>query len=324
MTDLIAFHGSSKLKRQCIQRIEKYRDSRSLNPVMLATWEPEHSLCTPMGALMESADLERFESVTGVPSQLAWLYQALVATSVVSVPNPAFKETLHMAQPVFVLPAAIEKQWTAWLEVMEPGSRVPDLFAHVLAGILRGLLSPDHPVAPLPSGVRTQISAVAQLFEAEAHGQTIAAQQWAAERKTCVEMTDAMAVGDQESEFVRPITQFLEAVCWPWMGDYAEPLQSIRSLAHGVTAVLATRLSTPADREVIAGQGRAMAQYMAEAQKNPKFDPQAFFKESSELAVFWGFEFQQTLANQQLQTTPMVGGRMLESLVECISKHQSK
>ena len=324
MSDLISFHGNSALKKQCIERIEKYRDSRWLNPVMMATWEPEHSMCTPMGALVESADLNDFESVTGIPSGLALFHQALVGVAAVSIPNQAFKETLHNAPPVFVLPDAIKEHWTAWLEAMEVGGKVPDLFARALTWIMRDLLSADHPVAPLPSSVRTQISTVVQLFESELDAQVVTGQQWTAARKRCVEMTDAAAVGDGQSAFVRPIAEFLESVCWSWSGDYEEPLQSLRSLAYGVTGVLAEQLLSPADREVIAGQRRAMDQYMVEAQKDPKFDPHAFFQQSEELKVYWGFEFQSVLANQKLQTTPLVGGRMLAGLVECIERYQSK
>jgi hypothetical protein len=67
-----------------------------------------------------------------------------------------------------------------------------------------------------------------------------------------------------------------------------------------------------------------MAQYMAEAQKDPKFDPNVFFGASKDLKIFWGLEFQEVLANQKLQTTPLVGGRMLTGLVECIKKYQTK
>ena len=324
MSDLISFHGNPALKKQCIERIEKYRDSRWLNPVMLATWEPDHSMCTPMGALLESADLASFESVTGIPNQLALLYQALVGVCVVSIPNEAFKQSLHTAPPVFVLPDVIKEHWTVWLEAIEVGGKVPDLFGQVVVWILRDLLSADHPVAPLPSDIRARISAVLQLFEAEAGGQAVTAQQWAAERKACVEMTDTMAVADEPTGFVAPIAEFLESVCWSWAGDYAEPTISLRSLGHQVTGKLASQLSSPDDLEILAGQERAMKQYMDEATKNPKFDPHAFFAQSKELAAFWGFEFQQVRANHQLQTTPLVGGRMLTGLLECIKKYQTK
>ncbi|HSV36722.1 MAG TPA: hypothetical protein VLI46_14265, partial [Ramlibacter sp.] len=64
MSDLIAFHGSSALKKQCIERIEKYRDAGSLNPFINVAWMPEHSMCTPLGALLESADVDKFEPAT--------------------------------------------------------------------------------------------------------------------------------------------------------------------------------------------------------------------------------------------------------------------
>ena len=324
MFALISFNGNPVLKKQCIERIEKYRDSQWLNPVMHAVWEPEHKMCTPMGALLESADVDKFEAVTGISRQLALLYQALVGVSVVSVPNKAFAETLHNAMPIFVLPDPIKKQWTAWLQAIEVGAGVPDLFAHVMVWILRDLMSADHPIAPLPAIFQTQFSAVLKLFEDEAAGKTVTAQQWAVPRKACVEITDAMAIKGHQWPFAQTTTEFLESICWSWSGDYTEPLQSLRSLASGIAGVLADQLLSPADHKVIAGQRAAMEQYMVEAQKDPKFDPNVYFEQSKGLKTYWGFEFQQVLAERQLQITPLVGGRMLVGLVECIKKNQTK
>jgi hypothetical protein len=318
MSALISFNGNPALKMQCIERIEKYRDSQWLNPVMHAVWEPEHKMCTPMGALLESADVDKFEAVTGISCQLAFLYQSLVGVSVVSVPNKAFAGELHKALPLFVLPEAILEHWTAWLDVIDVGGKVPDLFAH-------DLLSSDHPVAPLSSSIRAQLSTVVHLFESEADGQVVEAQKWADARKRCVELTDAMAVADGRSDFEKPIAEFFESVCWSWAGDYTEPLQSLRSLAQAVTGVLADQMLSPSDHKVIAGQRAAMEQYMVEAQEDPKkFDPNLYFEQSKGLKTYWGFEFQQVLAERQLQITPLVGGRMLVGLVECIKKYQTK
>lgn len=324
MSDLISFHGNPALKKQSIERIEKHRVSRSINPVMLDAWVPEHSLCTPMGAMLESADIGNFESVTGVPKQLALLYQTLVGATAVAIPDKASAENLHNAMPIFVLPDPNKEHWTAWLQAIEVGGKVPDLFSHVLVWILRDLMSADHPTAPLPSIVQSQISTVLQLYEDEVTGQPVTAQQWSVARNTCVEVTDAMAVAGGQPPFAKSITEFLESICWSWAGDYTEPLQSLRSLASGVTGVLADQLLSSADREVIAGQRRAMDQYMVEARKDTKFDPNVYFQQSKELKVYWGLEFQEILAERQLQATPLVGGRMLAGLVECIKKYQTK
>ena len=324
MSDLIAFHGNSALKRLCIERIEKQRDSRSIGPVLREAWLPQYSMCTLIGALLEDSDTAKLEEATGIPSQLALLAQNLLGASTVSTPNQAYADSLQSAPPWYELPDSMRGQWTAWVEAIQVGGKVPDIFADVIAAILRDLMSTDHAVAPLPPDVEALLSDVLQLFEAEVRGEPVTPQQWKNARAKCVVLTDALQGSQSQSAFTKPLAVFLESLCWSWDGDYTEPLQSLRALADEITYLLSSRLASEADQEIIAGQQRAMAQFFVEAEKDPKFDPKAFFAGSKELKAFWDFDFQKLLATQKLQVVPFVGGRMMAEFVACIERRQTK
>lgn len=310
------------LKQQAIERIRKYGSSRSINPSLHINWLPEHSMCSFVGALIEAEDAKNFEEQTGISKKLVSLVQSVVGVCAVAMPDEAYAEMLHRGPPRYVLPDAMAGDWTSWLEAIEVGSQSVDIFPGFMAWTLRDLLSADHPIAPLSSDTRALISEVADLFAAEAGGQAVSDQQWKDVRKKAVALTDATTGSYGESVRVAAIASFLEAVCWSWGGDYVEPLQSLRSFAHAVTDQLAANLTSESDREIIAGHRQAMEQYVVEAKKDKNFDAHVFMANSAGMKRYWSLDFQRALSSQKLKVTPLVGGRMMVGLLECIKRGQ--
>lgn len=288
---------------------------------------PEYGICTPIGAITESADLGQFEAVTGLPLHLGLLHQSLIATCVVGTMGPQLADG-RAAPTLFVLPESIDSYWTAWLDCIEPGSRVPDLFATTVAGILADLLAPDHALAPLPENVRAQVANVQALFELEADGQAVGDTRWTLVRRQCSAMTDVLAAGTAgavtDDGCVVPIAQLLESLCWSWAGDYGEPLGALEGFASVAEAWMVARLEDPAHRAVKEQASAAMRALVARLRTEPALDLRSLMQSDPVIQAANSPEFSAASAALHLRVTPQVGGRMMAVLLDRIKTSQTR